>query len=60
MATLGLPVRLFTFQAGMRARSFYERHGFDAVEFGDGSANEESCRDVLYELTEPRRPGGAA
>jgi len=30
------------------------------VEFGDGSANEESCPDVLYELTEPRRPGGAA
>jgi GNAT superfamily N-acetyltransferase len=60
VSTLGLPVRLYTFQAGTRARSFYERHGFEAVEFGDGSANEEGCPDVLYELGDPERSGGPA
>jgi GNAT superfamily N-acetyltransferase len=50
LGTLPLPVRLYTFQANARARSFYERHGFRAIAFGDGSANEERCPDVLYEL----------
>ncbi|MGE3511045.1 MAG: histone acetyltransferase, partial [Vicinamibacterales bacterium] len=30
-------------------RVFYERHGFVAVAFGDGSGNEERCPDILYE-----------
>jgi GNAT superfamily N-acetyltransferase len=42
-------VRLYTFQQNNRARTFYERHGFVAVEFGDGSTNEEKCPDVMYE-----------
>jgi hypothetical protein len=43
------PVRLYVFQANIRARQFYERHGFSAIDFGDGSLNEERCPDVLYE-----------
>jgi ribosomal protein S18 acetylase RimI-like enzyme len=60
------PIRLFTFQANERARIFYERRGFKAVSFSDGSANEEKCPDVLYEWrpadavsnpsASPRRP----
>ena len=44
------PVRLYTFQQNRGARRFYERHGFVAIAFGDGSENEERCPDVLYEL----------
>jgi putative addiction module component (TIGR02574 family) len=33
-----------------RARSFWERHGFKAIAYSDGSTNEERCPDVLYEL----------
>jgi hypothetical protein len=33
----------------MRARAFYERHGFVAIEFGDGSGNEAGQPDVFYE-----------
>jgi GNAT superfamily N-acetyltransferase len=44
------PVRLYTFQANTRARSFYERSGFVAVQFSDGRFNQERCPDVLYEL----------
>ena len=47
------PIRLYTFQANQQARRFYERHGFQAVAFGDGSGNEEKCPDILYEW----RPG---
>jgi ribosomal protein S18 acetylase RimI-like enzyme len=43
------PVRLYVFQANVRARRFYERHGFTAIDFSDGGANEERCPDVLYE-----------
>jgi ribosomal protein S18 acetylase RimI-like enzyme len=39
---------LYTFQPNAGARRFYERHGFTAVEFGDGSDNEEGVPDVLY------------
>ena len=38
-ASLGWPIRLYTFQANEGARRFYERHGFEAIEFGDGSQN---------------------
>lgn len=53
MCTLARPVRLYTFQANVGARRFYERHGFSAIEFTDGRANEEHCPDVLYELRAP-------
>jgi ribosomal protein S18 acetylase RimI-like enzyme len=39
---------LYTFQANDRARRFYERRGFTAVEFGNGDANEERQPDVRY------------
>ena len=39
---------LFTFQVNEGARRFYERHGFTAVWFGDGSENEERQPDVRY------------
>lgn len=42
-------LRLYTFQPNHRARSFYEKRGFVAIEFGDGSLNEEGVPDVLYE-----------
>lgn len=50
LSVLEFPIRLYTFQANGRARMFYERHGFAAIVFSDGSANEEGCPDVLYEL----------
>jgi GNAT superfamily N-acetyltransferase len=43
------PIRLYTFQCNERARYFYERRGFRAIFFGDGSGNEEKCPDILYE-----------
>jgi GNAT superfamily N-acetyltransferase len=46
---LGAPIRLYTFQASVGARRFYERHGFHMLTVGDGSNNEERCPDVLYE-----------
>lgn len=45
----GGAIRLFTFQENTGARRFYERHGFKAIAFGDGSGNEEGTPDVLYE-----------
>jgi GNAT superfamily N-acetyltransferase len=44
-------VRLWTFQRNAGARRFYERNGFVAVEFTDGSGNEEREPDVRYERT---------
>ena len=41
-------LRLYTFQVNERARRFYERNGFVAEWFGDGSANEEGQPDVRY------------
>jgi GNAT superfamily N-acetyltransferase len=40
---------LWTFQVNDRARRFYERNGFVAVEFGDGTGNEEGQPDVRYQ-----------
>ena len=49
VATADLPsVRLHCFQANVGARRFYERHGFRAESFGDGSANEEGLPDIRY------------
>lgn len=50
LATLPRPLQLYTFQANAHARAFYERHGFRALTFSDGAANEERCPDVLYRL----------
>ncbi|CDZ77804.1 putative acetyltransferase [Legionella massiliensis] len=48
---LGSPIQLYTFQENIGARRFYERHGFQAIKFDDGSDNEEKCPAVLYEWT---------
>jgi putative acetyltransferase len=49
-AAASMPVvRLWTFQRNAGARRFYERNGFVAVEFTDGSGNEEGEPDVRYE-----------
>ncbi|KUO22798.1 GNAT family N-acetyltransferase [Streptomyces dysideae] len=39
---------LWTFQVNRPAHRFYERHGFVAVEYTDGSDNEEREPDVRY------------
>ena len=44
----GAPKRLWTFQRNLRARRFYEAHGFRPIEFTDGAGNEERTPDVLY------------
>lgn len=49
LSRLPAPIRLYTFEPNRGARGFYERHGFSAVAFGDGSNNESQCPDVLYE-----------
>lgn len=48
-AELGSPIRLYTFQANLGAVRFYERQGFKVIKYGDGSGNEETCPDILYE-----------
>jgi GNAT superfamily N-acetyltransferase len=39
---------LWTHQPNAQARAFYEHEGLHAVEFTDGSANEENVPDVRY------------
>lgn len=39
---------LWTFQANVGARRFYERHGLECVELTEGAANEEGVPDVRY------------
>ena len=46
--------RFWVFQENTRARRFYEQHGATAIEFTDGSGNEERQPDALYEW----RPAG--
>jgi len=41
-------LQLWTFQANVAARRFYERHGFVAEELTDGAGNEERAPDVRY------------
>lgn len=41
-------LQLWTFQVNRPAQQFYERHGFVAVEWTDGSTNEEREPDVRY------------
>jgi GNAT superfamily N-acetyltransferase len=40
---------LWNFEQNHRARAFYERRGFVAIEFTDGSRNEERTPDVRYQ-----------
>ncbi|MEU8504532.1 GNAT family N-acetyltransferase [Streptomyces brevispora] len=42
---------LHAFRRNAGARAFYERHGFTAVGFSDGSRNEEGEPDVRYRWT---------
>jgi putative acetyltransferase len=42
---------LWTFERNDPARRFYERRGFVAVDWTDGSGNEEREPDVLYRWT---------
>jgi GNAT superfamily N-acetyltransferase len=44
----GTERQLWTFQQNVRARAFYEKRGFVAVEFTDGEGNEERTPDVRY------------
>lgn len=46
-------LQLHTFQSNARARRIYERAGFAAEEFGDGSGNEEGMPDVRYRWQRP-------
>ncbi|MGI8994630.1 MAG: GNAT family N-acetyltransferase [Nocardioidaceae bacterium] len=46
-AELTGPAQLWTFQSNRGARRFYERHGFEAVQWTDGD-NEEGAPDVRY------------
>jgi putative acetyltransferase len=41
-------LRLWTFQANLRARRFYEKHGFRIERETDGAGNEERQPDILY------------
>ena len=48
-ATGSMPiVKLHCFQANTDAQRFYQRHGFSAESFGDGTTNEEGLPDILY------------
>jgi ribosomal protein S18 acetylase RimI-like enzyme len=42
-------LRLHVFEANQPARDFYEKQGFTAIAYGDGTGNEEGAPDVLYE-----------
>ena len=44
-------LQLYTFRMNRDAAAFYERQGFVAIAYSDGSRNEEGCPDVLYCLT---------
>jgi GNAT superfamily N-acetyltransferase len=49
---------LWTFQSNHPARRFYERHGFLAVTWTDGSTNEERAPDVRYIWGDHREAAG--
>jgi len=51
-------LKLWTFERNTKARKFYEKRGFVAIEFTDGSRNEERTPDVLYEWNPMRVSGG--
>lgn len=41
-------LRLYTFQSNVKARAFYERHGFEIEDMTDGERNEEKMPDITY------------
>jgi GNAT superfamily N-acetyltransferase len=41
-------LHLFCFQRNLRARAFYESHGFVIADLNDGSRNVEGEPDILY------------
>jgi len=45
---------LWCYQKNAVARAFYEKHGFVALQFTDGTRNEEHEPDLLYGWTAPR------
>ena len=45
---------LRTFEANLRARAFYERHGFGEAGRGDGSGNDEGLPDILFTWERPK------
>ena len=47
---------LYAFEVNTRACAFYRRHGFVAVEFGDGSGNEAGMPDILFEWKPAAKP----
>jgi putative acetyltransferase len=51
-------LNLWTFQKNVRARLFYERHGFTLVELTDGSGNEERVPDARYRWTRDQAADG--
>ena len=51
-------LELWCFADNLRGRAFYEKHGFVAVKFTDGSANEAKAPDILYRWGAPRPPAG--
>lgn len=51
-AELPGPIQLWTFQSNLGAGRFYERQGFEAVEWTDGD-NEEGAPDVRYVFGRP-------
>ena len=46
-------LELWCFADNLRARAFYESHGFAAVKFTDGADNEEKVPDILYRWERP-------
>ena len=46
-------LELWCFQQNHAARRFYERHGFAAIRFTDGSDNEEKLPDMLFRWENP-------
>lgn len=46
-------LQLYTFQANVRARALYERHGFVVAELTNGHRNEEKMPDVRYRWCRP-------
>ena len=53
LSVLKPPIRLYTFQANVGARRFYERNDFYVIQLSDGRDNEEQCPDVLFERQTP-------
>ena len=51
-------LKLWTFERNSKARKFYENRGFVAIEFTDGSRNEERTPDVLYKWNPAHLSGG--